>query len=189
MLIELYTQFLLEFLSKTNTSLPITHQNLFHTARNKLSQKGAMRHSSIFLLLILTIVPQANTFSESTQLALVLKQLDGIKTSLERAQTSSSTDPQSRYFFDYLQLQQNITTVEQGIRGYQGAAARHSAAQHQLPAGEPLLLIRKSPSSRPPAGANRRPSTCWCSACLPASCCCGAPGRCWSRGRASAAIA
>ncbi|EOL9088750.1 RAQPRD family integrative conjugative element protein [Enterobacter hormaechei] len=75
-----------------------------------------MRHSSIFMLLILTVVPQAYTFPESTQLALVLKQLDGVKTSLERSQTSSSTDPQSRYFFDYLQLQQNITIVEQGSR-------------------------------------------------------------------------
>lgn len=30
---------------------------------------------------------------ESTQLALAQKQLDGVKTSLERAQTSASTDP------------------------------------------------------------------------------------------------
>ncbi|MGG7949516.1 integrative conjugative element protein, RAQPRD family [Klebsiella aerogenes] len=55
---------------------------------------------------------------ESTQLALALKQLDGVKTSLERAQTSASTAPQSRYFFDYLQAQQDIATVEQGIRRY-----------------------------------------------------------------------
>lgn len=77
-----------------------------------------MRHSSIFLLVVLPIVPQVWASPESAQLALALKQLDGVKTSLERAQTSASTDPQSRYFFDYLQVQQDITTVEQGIRRY-----------------------------------------------------------------------
>ncbi|KLV52794.1 integrative conjugative element protein, RAQPRD family [Citrobacter sp. MGH104] len=77
-----------------------------------------MRSSSIFLLLVLPIGPQAWATSESTQLALALKQLDGVKTSLERARTSASTDPQSRYFFDYLQAQQDISTVEQGIRRY-----------------------------------------------------------------------
>ncbi|EBV1907183.1 raqprd family integrative conjugative element protein [Salmonella enterica subsp. enterica serovar Kande] len=77
-----------------------------------------MRNCSIFLLLILPIVPQAFASPESTQLALTLKQLDGVKTSLARAQTSASTDPQSRYFFDYLQAQQDISAVEQGIRRY-----------------------------------------------------------------------
>ncbi|ENZ7914758.1 RAQPRD family integrative conjugative element protein [Klebsiella quasipneumoniae] len=77
-----------------------------------------MRHSSIFLLLVLPIGPQAYASPESTQLALALQQLDGVKTSLDRAQTRASTDPQSRYFFDYLQAQQDIATVEQGIRRY-----------------------------------------------------------------------
>ncbi|MDG0008186.1 raqprd family integrative conjugative element protein [Klebsiella aerogenes] len=71
-----------------------------------------------FLLLALLTGTQAWASPESTQLALVLKQLDGVKTSLERAQTSASTDPQSRYFFDYQQAQQDITTIEQGIRRY-----------------------------------------------------------------------
>ena len=39
-----------------------------------------MRNCSIFLLLILPIVPQAFASPESTQLALALKQLDGVKT-------------------------------------------------------------------------------------------------------------
>ncbi|MGM1331512.1 RAQPRD family integrative conjugative element protein, partial [Klebsiella michiganensis] len=60
-----------------------------------------------FLLLALLTGTQAWASPESTQLALVLKQLDGVKTSLERAQTSASTDPQSRYFFDYQQAQQD----------------------------------------------------------------------------------
>lgn len=75
-----------------------------------------MRHSPLFLLLTFPIWSLASP--ESAQLALALKQLDGVKTSLTRAQTSASTDPQSRYFFDYQQAQQDITTVEQGIRSY-----------------------------------------------------------------------
>lgn len=39
-----------------------------------------MRHRSIFLLLILPIVPQVWASLETTQLALALKQLDGVKT-------------------------------------------------------------------------------------------------------------
>ncbi|EPE4171410.1 RAQPRD family integrative conjugative element protein [Yersinia enterocolitica] len=77
-----------------------------------------MRHSSIFLLLFLLTGQQAWASPESTQLALALKQLDGVKTSLERARNSASTDPQSRYYFDYLQAQQDISTIEQGIRRY-----------------------------------------------------------------------
>ena len=73
---------------------------------------------SSFLLLALLTGSQAFASPESTQLALALKQLDGVKISLERARTSASNDPQSRYFFDYLQAQQDITAVEQGIRRY-----------------------------------------------------------------------
>lgn len=77
-----------------------------------------MRHCSLFLLLTLFIESQAWASPESTQLALALKQLDGVKTSLERAQTNANTSPQSRYFFDYVQAQQDLSTVEQGIRRY-----------------------------------------------------------------------
>lgn len=77
-----------------------------------------MRFQTTFLLLILLLPTLVNASPESTQLALALKQLDGVKTSLARAQNSASTNPQSRYFFDYLQAQQDITTVKQGIRRY-----------------------------------------------------------------------
>ncbi len=77
-----------------------------------------MRHCSLFLLLTLLTGSQAFASPESTQLSLALKQLDGVKTSLERAQSNASTDPQSRYFFDYQQAQQDIAIVEQGIRRY-----------------------------------------------------------------------
>ncbi|HCB2207538.1 TPA: RAQPRD family integrative conjugative element protein [Escherichia coli] len=95
-----------------------------------------MRHSSLFLLLVLLIGPQGWASPESTQLSLVLKQLDGVKTSLERAQTSTSTstDQQSRYLFDYLQAQQDISTIEQGIRRYLTPARAQPRAVQPLSA-------------------------------------------------------
>lgn len=77
-----------------------------------------MYHGSTILLLVLSIGSQAYASPESTQLSLALKQLDGVKTSLKRAQSNASTDPQSRYFFDYQQAQQDIAIIEQGIRRY-----------------------------------------------------------------------
>ncbi|HBM2975374.1 TPA: raqprd family integrative conjugative element protein [Klebsiella michiganensis] len=93
-----------------------------------------MRHSSIFLLLVLPIGPQAWATPESTQLSLALKQLNGVKTSLERARSSASTDPQSRYFFDYSQAQQDISAVEQGIRRYLSPARAQPRAVQPLSA-------------------------------------------------------
>ncbi|EBF8335991.1 raqprd family integrative conjugative element protein [Salmonella enterica subsp. enterica serovar Tees] len=93
-----------------------------------------MRHSPLFLLPTLLIWSQAFASPESTQLALALKQLDGVKTSLARAQTSSSTDPQSRYFFDYFQAQQDISAVEQGIRRYLSPARAQPRAIQPLSA-------------------------------------------------------
>lgn len=76
-----------------------------------------MKNRFTLTLLIVSFYSIADS-PEPAQLALALKQLDGVKTSLARAQTSASTDPQSRYFFDYLQAQQDITAAEQGIRHY-----------------------------------------------------------------------
>ncbi len=93
-----------------------------------------MRHSQLFLLLTLPMWSLAWASPESTQLALALKQLDGVKTSLERARSSSSTDPQPRYFFDYLQAQQDISAVEQGIRRYLAPARAQPRAVQSLSA-------------------------------------------------------
>ncbi|EOT8007363.1 TPA: RAQPRD family integrative conjugative element protein [Escherichia coli] len=65
---------------------------------------------------------------------LALKQLDGVKTSLEHARTSASNDPQARYFFDYLQAQQDISVVEQGIRRYLAPARAQPRAIQPLSA-------------------------------------------------------
>ncbi len=89
---------------------------------------------SSFLLLALLIGPQAYASPESTQLALALKQLNSVKTSLERAQARASTDPQSRYFFDYQQAQQDITAVEQGINRYLTPARAQPRAVQPLSA-------------------------------------------------------
>lgn len=93
-----------------------------------------MRYRSLFLLLTLLIEPQAYASPESTQLALALKQLEGVKTSLERARSSASSDPHSRYYFDYLQAQQDISTVEQGIRHYLTPARAQPRAVQPLSA-------------------------------------------------------
>lgn len=77
-----------------------------------------MRSCLLFLLLTLSIGSQASASPESTQLALALKQLNGVKTSLDRARTSANTDPQARYYFDYPQAQRDLAAVEQGIQHY-----------------------------------------------------------------------
>lgn len=93
-----------------------------------------MQHQFFLLLLIPLFYAQSNSTLEPTQLALALKQLDGVKTSLERAQTSASINPQSRYFFDYLQAQQDISAVEQGIRRYLSPARAQPRAVQPLSA-------------------------------------------------------
>ncbi|ELM3736427.1 RAQPRD family integrative conjugative element protein [Edwardsiella piscicida] len=92
-----------------------------------------MKNRFTLTLLIVSFYSIADS-PEPTQLALALKQLDGVKTSLERAQTSASTDPQSRYFFDYLQAQQDISTIEQGIRRYLSPARAQPRAVQPLSA-------------------------------------------------------
>lgn len=77
-----------------------------------------MRSCLLFLLLTLSIGSQASASPESTQLALALKQLGGVKASLDRARTSANTDPQARYYFDYPQAQRDLAAVEQGIQRY-----------------------------------------------------------------------
>ncbi|WP_165431654.1 integrative conjugative element protein, RAQPRD family [Atlantibacter hermannii] len=93
-----------------------------------------MQTQTALLLLVLSLPSLVNASPESTQLVLALKQLDGVKTSLERARTSASTDPQSRYFFDYLQAQQDLSTVEQGIRRYLAPARAQPRAIQPLSA-------------------------------------------------------
>lgn len=72
------------------------------------------------LVLLLSVLPGLPAFAspESTQLALALKQLNGVKASLERARKGADTDPQARYYFDYLQAQRDLDDVEAGIQRY-----------------------------------------------------------------------
>ena len=89
-----------------------------------------MQHHILLSLILLSFGGPAYASPESTQLALALKQLDGAKTSLVRAQTRAGTDPQSRY----LQAQQDLTTVEQGIRRYLTPARAQPRAVQPLSA-------------------------------------------------------
>ncbi|HAX5136951.1 raqprd family integrative conjugative element protein [Escherichia coli] len=93
-----------------------------------------MQHHILLSLILLSFGGPAYTSPESTQLALALKQLDGVKNSLERARNSASADSQSRYFFDYLQAQQDLTTVEQGIQHYLAPARAQPRAVQPLSA-------------------------------------------------------
>ena len=93
-----------------------------------------MQSQTALLLLIIPFPVLVIASPESTQLALALKQLDGVKTSLEHARTSASNDPQARYFFDYLQVQQDISVVEQGIRRYLAPARAQPRAIQPLSA-------------------------------------------------------
>ncbi|HAV0429292.1 TPA: raqprd family integrative conjugative element protein [Klebsiella oxytoca] len=93
-----------------------------------------MQSQTALLLLIIPFPVLVIASPESTQLSLALKQLDSVKTSLERAQSNANTDPQSRYFFDYQQAQQDITTVEQGIRRYLSPARAQPRAVQPLSA-------------------------------------------------------
>ena len=93
-----------------------------------------MQAQTALLLLIIPFPVLVIASPESTQLALALKQLDGVKTSLEHARTSASNDPQARYFFDYLQAQQDISVVEQGIRRYLAPARAQPRAIQPLSA-------------------------------------------------------
>lgn len=93
-----------------------------------------MQHHILLSLILLSFGGTAYASPESTQLALALKQLDGVKNSLERARNSASADSQSRYFFDYLQAQQDLTTVEQGIQHYLAPARAQPRAVQPLSA-------------------------------------------------------
>ena len=93
-----------------------------------------MQSQTALLLLIIPFPVLVIASPESTQLALALKPLDGVNTSLEHARTSASNDPQARYFFDYLQAQQDISVVEQGIRRYLAPARAQPRAIQPLSA-------------------------------------------------------
>ncbi|MFS6933732.1 RAQPRD family integrative conjugative element protein [Klebsiella oxytoca] len=57
--------------------------------------------------------------AEKDELALVMKQLDQVQASLDRARVVSVQDGQSgRFYFDYLRASQDVTTLRRGIEFY-----------------------------------------------------------------------
>jgi len=77
-----------------------------------------MQQHRLLPLLFLASWGQASATPESEQLALTLKQLDNVKTTLARAASSAKNGPPTRYYFDYLLAQQDINAMESGIRRY-----------------------------------------------------------------------
>ncbi len=57
--------------------------------------------------------------AEKDELALMMKQLDQIQASLERARTLATQDAsRNRFYFDYLKASKDIETIRQGISSY-----------------------------------------------------------------------
>ncbi|EKN3342819.1 RAQPRD family integrative conjugative element protein [Yersinia enterocolitica] len=64
-------------------------------------------------------IVQSVQASEKDELALVIKQLDQMQASLERARVVAVQDEQSRrFYFDYLRVTQDINTIRKGIEFY-----------------------------------------------------------------------
>ncbi|WP_425914602.1 RAQPRD family integrative conjugative element protein [Pseudomonas sp. GWSMS-1] len=71
------------------------------------------------LLLVLCAVTGTTSVvasQESTELSLILQQLDTIETLAQRARPSQT--PTDRYRFDYTRLTQDLQRIRQGVRGY-----------------------------------------------------------------------
>lgn len=75
-----------------------------------------------FVILAITLCPGmaalAAPLTEREELTLPLNQLTQIEASLHRAQQSAKTDIHERYYFDYLRIHGDITTLRDGIEHY-----------------------------------------------------------------------
>ncbi|AUX71448.1 integrative conjugative element protein, RAQPRD family [Erwinia amylovora] len=79
-----------------------------------------MRYTKPLLLLLMmsamSVMPcQA---SEKDELALVMRQLDQVQASLDRARVVANQNQDARFYFDYQQATRDITTIRQGISTY-----------------------------------------------------------------------
>ncbi|HGG4727794.1 TPA: RAQPRD family integrative conjugative element protein [Salmonella enterica subsp. enterica serovar Hvittingfoss] len=86
----------------------------------------------VTLLALLLSVSSAFA-SEKDELALVMRQLDQLQTSLDRAQTlSAQASGDGRFYFDYTRATGDIRAMKQGISQYLAP----SRAQPRLPEGD-----------------------------------------------------
>lgn len=79
----------------------------------KVFEKCVMAWATAALLAPLA----ANAVDESSQLALVLRQLDAIDRMAQHNAAQTRTTP-SRYYFDYQRLHLDIQRVRQGVQDY-----------------------------------------------------------------------
>lgn len=73
---------------------------------------------TIVISLCITSSAFAASLTEREELTLSLSQLTQIEASLHRAQQSSRTGINERYYFDYPRIYSDITTLRSGIEHY-----------------------------------------------------------------------
>ncbi|MDJ6543432.1 RAQPRD family integrative conjugative element protein [Salmonella enterica] len=83
--------------------------------------------------ILLSLAAPAVLASEKDELALVMRQLDQLQASLDRAQTlSAQASGDGRFYFDYPRATGDIRAMKQGISQYLDP----SRAQPRLPQGD-----------------------------------------------------
>lgn len=78
----------------------------------------AFRYLSLLSLVLIHGGSYAATAQEQSQLSLVLQQLDAIGRLATRAETTSTSELDERYRFDYPRLSQDIQRIRQGVQDY-----------------------------------------------------------------------
>jgi len=82
------------------------------------------------VLMLITVSTFQAQASEKDELALVMRQLDQVQASLDRARVVANQNGQdARFYFDYLSASRDITTMKQGIEHY----LEPSRAQPSIP--------------------------------------------------------
>lgn len=92
-------------------------------------------------LLLLTMAQGASLAAstvESTELSLILKQLDTVDALARRAEASSAAGTGERFRFDYPRLTRDIQRIRQGVRGYLSPSRRQPRDPGEL-VGDYLL--------------------------------------------------
>ncbi len=92
-----------------------------------------MRRYFLIPATLLALASSSALASEKDELALVMRQLDQLQASFDRAQTlSAQTSGDGRFYFDYPRAGGDIRAMKQGISQYLDP----SRAQPRLPEGD-----------------------------------------------------
>ncbi|EEH0272139.1 integrative conjugative element protein, RAQPRD family [Salmonella enterica] len=91
------------------------------------------RRYSLIPAIVLALAVSSASASEKDELALVMRQLDQLQASLDRAQSLSVQDAgDGRFYFDYACATGDLRAMKQGISQYLAP----SRAQPRLPEGD-----------------------------------------------------